>query len=171
MEERRKQAEERTKIEKEKLNEILLPHQMKRLDEIYVQVLGVRALQDPEVSKKLGITTRQKEQIEKVQNESRESIRSQMESLFQSGDREQIREKMTKFRKEADGKVLAVLTAGQKKTFEQMKGEPLELPEDALRGGGGRGGRDRGRGGGQGGRDRDRGQGGQGRPQRPATDN
>ncbi len=167
MEERRKQAEERTKIEKEKLNEILLPHQMKRLDEIYVQVLGVRALQDPEVSKKLGITTRQKEQIEKVQNESRESIRSQMESLFQSGDREQIREKMTEFRKESDNKVLAILTASQKKTFEQMKGEPLELPEDALRGGGGRGGR----GGGQGGRDRGQGQGGQGRPQRPATDN
>ena len=63
--------------------------------------------------------------------------------------------------------MLAVLTAGQKKTFEQMKGEPLELPEDALRGGGGRGGR----GGGQGGRDRGQGQGGQGRPQRPATDN
>jgi len=82
-------------------------------------------LQDPDVAKKLGITTRQKERIEEVQTESRERIRSQMESLFQSGDREQIREKMTEFRKEADGRVLAVLTAGQKKTFGQLKGEPL----------------------------------------------
>jgi hypothetical protein len=149
---------------------------MRRLDEIYIQVLGVRALQDPEVSKKLGITTRQKERIEEVQTESRDKIRSQMESLFQSGDREQIREKMTEFRKESDNKVLAILTTGQKKTFEQMKGEPLELPEDALRGGGGggrggRGGGQGGRGGGQRGRERGQGQGAQGRPQRPATDN
>jgi CO dehydrogenase nickel-insertion accessory protein CooC1 len=166
MEERRKQAEERAKIEKVKLAEILMPHQMKRLEEIYIQVLGVRALQDPDVVRKLGITARQKEQIEKVQTEARERNRSQMESLSQSGDREQIRETMTRLRKESDDKVLAVLTAAQKATFAQMKGEPLELPEDAVRGGGG--GRDRGRGGGGGGnRDRGRGQRGEAGSQRP----
>ena len=91
-----------------------------------------------------------------------------MESLSQSGDREQIRERMTKLRKESDDKVLAVLTAAQKTKFAQMKGKPLELPEDAIRGGGG--GRDRGRGGG-GNRNRGRGQGGEGRSQRPPVDN
>lgn len=164
-EERRKQAEERAKIEKAKLAEILMPHQMNRLEEIYIQVLGVRALQDPDVVRKLGITTRQLEQIEKVQTEARERNRSQMESLSQSGDREQIRERMTKLRKESDDKVLAVLTAAQRTKFAQMKGEPLELPEDAIRGGGGR---DRG---GGGNRDRGRGQGGEGRSQRPPADN
>jgi hypothetical protein len=188
MEERRQQTAERTKVEIEKLGDILLPHQMDRLNEIYIQALGARALQELDVAKQLGITARQSEQIQKLQTESSEQIRAQMQALSPSDDRDQLREKMLKLRKAADEKVLAVLSAVQKKKFEQMKGEPFQLPEDAIRGGGGnrrgggqgQGGRDRGgrdggqgggerggrggQGGGRGGRDGGQGEDGQGRP-------
>lgn len=82
------------------------------------------------------------------------------EELFQGGNREGIREKMQEMRKEAEGKVLAVLTGDQKKKFEEMKGEPFEMPQRTrTRGGGRRGGGGQGEGGGR------------GRPQRPASDN
>jgi uncharacterized membrane protein YgcG len=166
MEERRQQAAERTKAEIEKLGDILLPFQMDRLNEIYIQVLGVRALQEPDVAKQLGITARQSEQIQKVQSESSDQIRAQMQARSPSDDRDQLREKMLTLRKAADEKVLAVLSVVQKKEFEQMKGEPLKLPEDALRGGGDnrRGG---GQGGGRGGRDGGGRDGGEGRQERP----
>jgi Spy/CpxP family protein refolding chaperone len=157
-EEFRKRAEERAKLEKEKLAEILLPHQLKRLNEIYVQVLGVRALQDADVANELKITDKQKKDMEEAQAAARESMGAEMRELFQSGDREKIQAKMAELRKKSDEKVLAVLTAQQKKKFEEMKGKPFELPEGALRGAfGGPGG--------------PAGQGAPGRPQRPAADN
>ena len=141
-EEFRKQAEERAKQEKEKLAAILLPNQVKRLNEIYLQVAGVNALNDAEVAKELEITDEQKEKMAKVRDENRESMGAQMRELFSSGDRDAAMAKVNELRKAGDEKVLAVLNDTQKKKFEEMKGEKFEMPEGALRGGfGGPGGR------------------------------
>jgi Spy/CpxP family protein refolding chaperone len=175
-EQRRKEAAERAQQEKEKLADVLLPHQMKRLNEIYIQALGSGALQDAEVAKELGISDEQKKQIEDVRTANSESMREQFQQLFQgggaggaAGDREQVTAKLAELRKTNDEKVLAVLTAAQKQKFEQLKGKPFEIPAGGFRGGfgapggGAPGGRPAGGAPGQGG------QGGQGRPQRPTN--
>ncbi|MBC8873962.1 MAG: Spy/CpxP family protein refolding chaperone [Planctomycetes bacterium] len=149
----RERREKEAKAGNAKLEEILLPPQIKRLKEIALQQRGTSALTDPEVAKELKITDAQKKKLDEVSTANRESMGTRMRELFQGGNREGVREKMQEMRKEADGKVLGVLTAEQKKQFEGMKGEKFEMPE-RTRGGGRRGG--------------GRGQGGQ-RPQRPAS--
>jgi Spy/CpxP family protein refolding chaperone len=135
IEEFRKQAAERAKQEKAKLAEILLPNQMKRLNEIYIQQLGTRAFDDAEIAGELKITDEQKASIAKIREESQAAMRE----LFAGGggDREAAREKFTAARKETDDKIVAVLTAGQKAQWEEMKGKPFEMPEGARGGPGG----------------------------------
>jgi Spy/CpxP family protein refolding chaperone len=139
LEELRKQAAERTKLEKTKLAEILLPNQMKRLNEIYIQQLGTRAFEDVDVVAELKITDEQKASLAKVREESR----AQMSELFAGGaggDREARQAKLAEARKATEEKTLAVLTADQKTKFEELKGKPFEMPENAGRGPGGPGG-------------------------------
>lgn len=132
----RQQAEQRQKDAQAKLEQILLPHQLQRLKEIYIQTAGVGALQDPTIAKELGVTEEQTEKMAEVRREAFGSMRE----LLQGGDRDAIREKMTEMREKINKDVLAVLTADQQAKFEKMKGEKFELPEGALERGRGRGG-------------------------------
>lgn len=134
---------ERARQERTKLNEILLPHQMKRLTEIYIQQAGASALEDEEVATELSISADQKAALAKVRDENRQTMSAQMRELFQpGGDRDANRDKLAAMRKTADEKVFAVLTSEQKGKFDELKGKAFDLPEDALRNsfGGGRGG-------------------------------
>jgi Spy/CpxP family protein refolding chaperone len=140
IEEFRKQAAERAKQEKAKLAEILLPNQMKRLNEIYIQQLGTRALDDADVAEELKITDEQKASIAKVREESQAQMRELFTAGAGGGDREANRAKFAEARKATDDKILAVLTADQKAKLEELKGKPFEMPENAGRGPGGPGG-------------------------------
>jgi hypothetical protein len=126
--------------ERAKLAEILLPHQLERLTQIFVQVAGVEALRDEEVAKELNISDDQTAKISEV----RRTNQAAMGELFGGGgggDRDAIRAKVEELRKAGDAKILAVLTAEQQKKFEEMKGKSFKLPEGFGRGGfGGRGG-------------------------------
>ena len=156
MAERQREAAERSAQEKEKLGEILMPHQSQRLEEIFLQVRGPAALLDPTVAEEVGLTEDDQQELRETIQEAREGMMGEMRELFESGDREQIREKMTEMQKKVEEQALAVLSDEQKQKFTEMKGEKFDLPPDALRGafGGGRGGE--GRGGGR-----------EGRPERP----
>jgi hypothetical protein len=46
---------------------------------------------------------------------------------------QEIREKMTAMQKAAEGKILSILTDGQKKEFKEMKGKPVEISPEELR--------------------------------------
>jgi len=139
IEEFRKQAAERAKVEKTKLAEILLPNQMKRLNEIYIQQLGTRAFEDEDVATALSITAEQKASLAKLREEQGAAMR-ELFAAGGDGDREAARTKFAEMRKANDEKLLAVLTADQKTKFEELKGKPFEMPEGALRGPGGPGG-------------------------------
>lgn len=133
--------EKRKKMEKEmreKLEEVLLPEQLERLEQISIQVRGAGALADPELSAKLKVTEDQKTKMEEVRNKSGERMRDVFSSA--GGDREKMREAFTKMRKEIDDEVLAVLSADQRKEFDEMKGKPFEMPEGGFGGRGGFGG-------------------------------
>jgi hypothetical protein len=117
-----------------KAAEILLPHQIKRLKEISLQLRGITALSDADVAKQLQLSDDQKKKLEEISRQNRERGRE----LFQSGDRDGLREKFDALRKEGEQKMLAVLTSEQKTSFEQLKGQPFKMPEGAFGRGPGR---------------------------------
>lgn len=164
-------AERRREMEKEmreQLETILAPDQLDRLDEISIQVQGVQALDTEKVAKALKITDAQKAKFEEVREQGGEKFRTAMREAGQ----ENMREAMVKFREDLEKSVMAVLTPEQQSRFNEMKGEPFEMPErresvgrDDRGGEAGRGGF-RGRGGDEDGRRRGGGRRGGGRPGR-----
>ncbi len=128
------QAAENDKKADEGLKKILLDDQYARLHEIYVQALGSGAFQNEAIAKKLGISTKQKTEMEEASASAREAAMEEFSKLRDSGDREAIQKRMTEIRGETESKMMSVLTAKQKSEFEKMKGEPFEIPADALRG-------------------------------------
>jgi len=132
---RKRQVERSIEI-REQLEEVLLPAQMERLEQIVLQAQGAVALENPDVREALKIT---EDQISKL-NEARQSIqttmREKMQQLFQSSDRDGMREAFGKLRSEAEQKLFEVLTEDQRSQLEKMKGEPFDLPAPGFRRGG-----------------------------------
>jgi Spy/CpxP family protein refolding chaperone len=152
MQEMRKEMEETAAKTQKKVEGILLPHQLKRIKEIQVQMQGLRALANPEVAKELGLTEEQQAKIKAANEEAMKA----MQEMFQGGmrnlsqeERTAAREKMDKAQKDTETKLMEVLTAEQKEKLEKMKGEKFDT-STLMRGfGGGQGGNRRGnRGGG-----------------------
>lgn len=114
-EEIRAKMEERRAALQEEIDNVLLPHQKERLDQIQVQMRmrggAGRALGGDFLAEKLGITDAQKEQLEKV----REEVEAELQK------------KMAEIRAEAEEKILGVLTATQKAQLEKLRGEPFEF--------------------------------------------
>jgi hypothetical protein len=138
----RKEAEERMSEVKAQLEEVLLPQQLDRLEEISLQVRGVQALEDDEVAAKLKITEAQKQKMAEVRETQGEKMRERMREMFQGGGGPggDFREVFGKLREEMEKEVLAVLDSSQQTQFAEMKGEPFEMPENLGRGPGGPGG-------------------------------
>ncbi len=131
---------------RELLEEVLMPTQLQRLDQLALQQRGVMALGDAEVQKELGMTSQQVAKLDQVRSEQESAMRDKMQELMQSGDRDSMREKMTEFRDEVEESVTDVLTAEQKAKFKEMKGTEFDFGVRGGRGGdrggvgGGRGG-------------------------------
>jgi Spy/CpxP family protein refolding chaperone len=133
-EERDEKFREINKELETRLNEVLLPHQQKRLKQITTQ-MGSRGrdgvagmLTDGDLGKDLKVTEDQKKKLREVV----ESARTEMD------------EQMRKVRKDFEDKLLSVLTPEQRKQYEEMLGEPFEMDFRQMmpgRGQGSRGGR------------------------------
>jgi hypothetical protein len=138
-----KQRLERGREEKARLAEVLLPHQIKRLNEIFVQQAGVAALQDEDIASQLGMSEAQKARLAEAQqanNTARDALMQEFTRSRESGgggDREANLAKLEDLRKTHEAKLLAVLTPDQQKKFEAMKGKPFAMPENTSRFGGG----------------------------------
>ena len=141
-----KRRAESEKAEREKLAEILSPHQMKRLNEIYYQQLGTGIFENATAVAELKITDDQKAKVAEIRTANQESSRAAMQELFAGGAgggglSDEQRTKLADMRKKNDDKLLAVLTADQTKKLEELKGKPFAMPENAFgRGRGGPGG-------------------------------
>jgi hypothetical protein len=119
-----------------KVDALLDAGQQKRLGEIAIQVNGASSLNDAALRKQLNFTDEQTKKYE----EARDANRAAMTELM-GMSREERQGKMADMRKEADDRLLGVLTDQQKTEFEGMKGTPLTVDLSALRGRGGGGGR------------------------------
>jgi hypothetical protein len=105
-----------------RLQEIILPHQKRRLDQIALQSklrLGygsARALTADDVAGELGISDEQKELLRQTEQELAKEIR------------EKTQEFQKKLQAETREKLLSVLSRSQRRKLERMLGEPFERP-------------------------------------------
>jgi hypothetical protein len=152
MEEMREAREKLSQMATEQLEELLLPEQLDRLRQISLQQQGPGALTDERVAKKLEISEEQRNEIRAQVMEVARGMGEELRELFRERDREKITEMMQKMREKQFEAAKKVLSDEQRKGFEEMLGEPFDMPEDAMRGGGRRRGGPGGRGGRGGGR-------------------
>ncbi|HEV3006418.1 MAG TPA: hypothetical protein VGX78_18250, partial [Pirellulales bacterium] len=108
----------------------LTSEQVERLKQISRQARGVESLADDDVMLALKLSDDQKKQLETIRDAAGQEVRA----LFgqQGLDQDARRTKMTEIRKSASEKAMAVLSDEQKKEFEKLQGEKIELPEGAL---------------------------------------
>ena len=125
-----------------KVEEILDPKQLDRLVGLMIQRGNLQSLSSKLVATRLGITEDQKAKMAEVNKANGEKMRE----LFQGGFSQDAREKMTKMREEAEGKIKEILTAKQKEDMETLKGPEFKFPEPQWGGQGGPGGPGGGRG-------------------------
>ena len=98
-----------------KIGKILLPKQLERLKQIYLQAEDSKALMNPDVIKALKITGEQQAKIKSIIDEAENKIR---EEIASSG--------MIKSPKDLNRKLLDVLTAEQRAEFENLKGAKFD---------------------------------------------
>jgi Spy/CpxP family protein refolding chaperone len=124
----RMQAMSRVVAEEEKkLDEILNDEQKTRLEQISLQVTGVRALARDEVASKLGLSDEQKEKVQAA-------LRAQR-GQGGGGQGQPNAAALRERRQQLEQQVLAVLNDEQKQKWDELKGEAFELQR---RGGQGR---------------------------------
>ena len=123
-------SDEADRAAREKLQGILEREQIMRLYQIRMQVRSAaESLANRFVAGRLELTDDQKEKLAQIDKDS-QAQRSELMGSMRDATEEQRGELMQKFRAlrtEADAKALGVLTDAQKKTFEEMKGEKIEL--------------------------------------------
>ena len=98
---------------RQEVSEILLPHQMKRLDQLTLQLRmrgGLNAL-GGDVAQQLGVTDPQREQLR---------------AKFEEVERE-YRRKVAELRRQAQDELLTVLTPEQQAKLRDLMGEPFEF--------------------------------------------
>ncbi len=99
----------------EKVNEILLPHQRKRFDQLRLQTQmrnsGAGALENEKLIEQLGITDEQREELKKKRAEVEEKLRQKLDQL----------------RKEAQDEIFSVLTPAQRDTLKELVGREFEF--------------------------------------------
>jgi len=120
-----------TEETKKILDANLKPEQTKRLNQLVVQQAGILgASNNAEASKALSLTDEQKEKLKTMSTD----MRAEAVELFKGG--KEGFAKIATLRKETTAKALGVLTAEQKKTWEELNGAKFEFPEPRGFGGG-----------------------------------
>lgn len=124
-EERRQKVEGmRAEVEKQ-LSQILNEQQMKQLKQIALQVEGYAALERPEIADQVGLTKEQRQKIRDILRQAGEKRRE----AFQQGrsDRRAAFQRMREIRQWVDGEIEKLLTAEQKKKWQELVGAPFKF--------------------------------------------
>lgn len=110
----RQMFEKFNKETRDELAKILLPHQLKRLDQLNAQLRmqgGPRAILGGDVARDLGITDQQREDLQK-----------KIEAIEQ-----ETRKKEAEIRRQAREQAISLLTPEQQKKYREMVGAPFEF--------------------------------------------
>lgn len=131
-EERQTKMQERAKANEKAVAEILKADQLKRAKQISLQLRGPRAFSDPAVADALKLTDEQKEKVKTIQQEARPARGDRQGA----GNREEARKKAEAARKNANEKLMNVLTTEQKTKWKELTGEPFKGEIQRQRAGG-----------------------------------
>jgi hypothetical protein len=104
----------------------LKPEQLQRLKQIRIQWNGLQAFFEPE-TQALGLTAAQKQELEKISQRLKEG----MSKAVQDPSKKNLRAKLDTLaglRRQAMARAVALLSEDQKKTWQQLTGEPFQLP-------------------------------------------
>ncbi len=114
---------------------VLNVDQVRRLDEIALQVSGVRALVEEDVASKLEMSDRQQETIKKIFGAQEKKVRELFQTMsnLPREERGQLFAQMREMHN-----VLEVLTQEQRSVFDKFKGARFEIDRRSLFGGFGR---------------------------------
>lgn len=105
--------------------------QKKRFNGLLLQVNGVSAVLDTQVSKELGLSEDTVKKLKSVNQENQAARREAMQSA--QNDREAAAAAMRKLSEKSDADLLAVLSDAEKKKVEELKGSKLEIDMAPLR--------------------------------------
>jgi hypothetical protein len=131
-EEREKKDNELEKEHEKFIAANLSEAQRKRLDQITMQVFGLRFLTRPKAAEVLKLSAEQQEKFKQLQEEARKELAA----IVEDKDPEGKNEKLAKLRADIDKKIEAILTDEQKEIARSYVGEPfkgkivLEEPKD-----------------------------------------
>lgn len=124
MDELAKKANEEVKTA---LKDTLKPEQIKRFEQIARQQLGVRAFADSAVVSALKLTDDQQSKIKEVVQEIDQKRRDLFQDAQNGGDRQAVFQKLAELNQAGTEKATALLTADQKKSWEDLLGKPFEV--------------------------------------------
>lgn len=120
-----KRAKEVAELERRaqaSIDKLLDDAQQKRLSELLLQVNGASQLSRKDVREKLQITEEQEKKLAEIRKANAKARRDVLANL--EGDR---MAKSVELQREADSKLLKVLTDEQRKQFEAMQGKKISL--------------------------------------------
>jgi hypothetical protein len=114
-----------------KAGEFLKPEQHARLYQLEIQRRGFNAFFDPEITKKLGITDEQNENVKAIVAGEQIAVRALLEAAAEG---KAGLPRVAVLRKATLARIIGILTDDQKKKWKEMTGEPFEfLPPNAAR--------------------------------------
>jgi Spy/CpxP family protein refolding chaperone len=116
------------------LADILKPDQTKRIEQIHLQMAGIRMYTEKKVQDALKLTDEQKEKIKTIADDTEKKGRELFEAA--GDDRRAAFEKIQALRKEAMESITKTLTDEQKKAVKDLTGEPFQLQRRPGGGGG-----------------------------------
>ncbi len=99
------------------------------MEQIHLQRQGVRALADPKVEKALRLTQEQKDKLKTVAADEAKEVRMLFSPRGQNSFQQALA-KVPQVRRAAVQKGVALLTDGQKKTWQELIGEPFQLKSE-----------------------------------------
>jgi hypothetical protein len=119
--ERKQKLESMEQENKKFIAESLTEQQLKRLDQITLQITALQQLTRPEIAKELNLTDDQTKKIKELQKEAREELAK----LLDNKNANERREKFAAARMAIREKVRGLMTDEQKAKIDVMVGEPF----------------------------------------------
>jgi len=118
--------QERAKDNKQKVDDILLPPQRERLEQISLQIAGAQALSRTDVAEKLGLSDDQKSKLKDLADDAQQK-RMELFSAGPAADQQERMQKVQKIGADQKEKAMALLTADQKDKLEKLQGKKFDF--------------------------------------------
>jgi hypothetical protein len=114
------------------IGEVLSDKQMTRFRQLDLQKRDTTAFKDEKIRKELKFTDSQVKTVDEILTESAKEAKDIFKTAQENKDFKGIMEKVTALNKETKEKVFGVLTADQKKSYNQMRGDEFKFEEKAF---------------------------------------